>query len=133
MKKLLVIGLALAMTGCVSLSYVEKNELQYLSANGIDIDHAPGGFDAPNSVVVAGVLNILPGIGNFYLAFGRGNDSVQGVYGILNFLFWPWSIVWGAPQAAVDANTLNQREMLYFYHYNRYGKEELQRRGLELK
>ena len=133
MKKLLVIGLALAMSGCVSLSYHERNEIQYLAANGIDVNHGSGGFEAPNSIVLAGVLNVLPGFGNFYLALGQGGDGIQGVYGVVNLLFWPLSIVWGAPQAAIDANSLNKREMLYFYRYNQYGIEELQRRGLELK
>lgn len=133
MKKLFVIGLALAMTGCVSLSHVEKNEIQYLAANGIDVNHGSGGFEAPNSVVLAGVLNVLPGFGNFYLALGQGGEGIQGVYGVLNLLFWPLSVVWGIPQATIDANTLNKREMLDFYRYNQAGKEELQRRGLELK
>lgn len=118
MKRILVaMMLTAASAGCVSLSYVEKRELRELKAKGIDIDHGAGGFDAPNSIAAAGLLNVLPGIGNFYLACGRGNDSVQGVYGIINLLLWPYSVIWGAPQAAIDAHTLNQRELLYFYHY----------------
>ena len=133
MKRLLFASVAImtATTGCVSLSYTEKQELRYLEANGIDVDHGRGGFDAPNSVTAAGLLNVLPGFGNFYLMFGRGNDGVQGVYGVLNLLLWPISIVWGAPQAAIDAHTLNQRELLYFYHYEKSGRTEMQRSGLK--
>ena len=116
--------LAAASAGCVSLSYVEKRELRELKSKGIDVDHGAGGFDAPNSIAAAGLLNVLPGFGNFYLAFGRGNDSVQGVYGIINLLLWPFSVIWGAPQAAIDAHTLNQRELLYFYHYEMPEKDK---------
>lgn len=125
MKKLLIaMAFAVASAGCVSLSYVEKRELRELKAKGIDVDHGAGGFDAPNSIAAAGLLNVLPGFGNFYLAIGRGNDSVQGVYGIVNLLLWPYSIIWGAPQAAIDAHTLNQRELLYFYHYEMSAKDK---------
>lgn len=116
--------LAAASAGCVSLSYVEKRELRELKSKGMDVDHGAGGFDAPNSIAAAGLLNVLPGFGNFYLAFGRGNDSVQSVYGIINLLLWPTSIIWGAPQAAIDAHTLNQRELLYFYHYEMSDKDK---------
>lgn len=134
MKKLLLVaGFGLAVSGCVSLCYQERHDLEYLRANGIDVNHGRGGYEPPNSVVCAGALNLLPGFGNFYLAFGRGNDPVQGVFGFVNLLFWPISIVWAAPQAAVDAHTLNEREMLYFYRYDKCGKEELQRRNLELR
>ena len=134
MKKLLfAVVLGAVASGCLSLSYQEKREYRYLQANGIDIDHAPGGFEAPNSAAIAGGLNILPGFGNFYLAMGRGNDSPQAVYGVINLLFWPLSIVWGAPQAAIDANSLNQREMLYFYRYEPDGKKVMESRGLRFE
>jgi hypothetical protein len=133
LKLVVVFMLASTMVGCISLSYTEKNELKYLKSNGIDTAHARGGYDTPNSVWGAGLLNILPGFGNFYLAFGRGNDPVQGIYGVFNLLFWPISIVWAAPQGAIDAHTLNEREMLYFYHYEKAGKEEMQRSGLQFE
>jgi hypothetical protein len=82
--------------------------------------------------LAAGLLNVLPGFGNFYLAVGHGNDSVQCVYGLANIWFWPISIVWAAPQGAIDAGTLNEREMLYYYRYNDYGKKALEERGLKL-
>jgi len=131
-RLLMAVMLAACATGCISLSYHEKRERRYLQANGIDIDHAPGGYEAPNSAAIAGALNLLPGIGNFYLAAGRGNDSAQAVYGVVNLLFWPASIIWSVPQAAIDANTLNQREMLYFYHYEQDGKKAMSERGLKL-
>ena len=133
MKKLLVIGLALAMTGCISLSHREKNELRYLASNGIDMDYWAAGFEAPKSPALAGTLNLLPGVGNVYLGLGSGGETVQFAFGVVNFFLWPLSIFWGVPQAAIDAHTQNKREMLNFYRHNPYGIEELQRRGLELK
>ena len=119
--------------GCVSLTYQEKQNLALLRENGISVDRPAGNFEEPNSRLAAGLLNILPGFGNFYLAFGRGSEGVQCVYGLANFLLWPTSIVWAAPQGAIDAGTLNEREMLYYYRYNKYGKEALKQRGIVLE
>jgi hypothetical protein len=135
MKKVMVvimIGMMAALSGCVSLTYQEKQNLAMLKHNGITVDRPIGGFEEPNSRLAAGLLNVLPGFGNFYLAVGHGNDSVQCVYGLANIWFWPISIVWAAPQGAIDAGTLNEREMLYYYRYNDYGKKALEERGLKL-
>lgn len=119
--------------GCVSLTYQEKQNLVMLRENGITVDRPAGNFEEPNSRLAAGLLNILPGFGNFYLAFGRGSEGVQCVYGLANLWFWPISIVWAAPQGAIDAGTLNEREMLHYYRYNKYGKEALKERGIVLE
>jgi hypothetical protein len=79
---------------------------------------------------LAGGLNLLPGIGNFYLASGNGGESAHYIYGTLNLLTWPLSILWGVPQAIIDANTINQKELVYYYKYDKSGKiklEELKR------
>ena len=56
--------------------------------------------------VLAGVLNILPGFGNFYLAYGTQQSGQWGI-GLFNLLLWPISPIWGIPEAAIDAgNTL---------------------------
>ena len=54
------------------------------------------------------------------------------LYGFLNLLTWPLSIIWGIPEAAIDANTINERELVYFYTYDESGKQSLRNRGLEL-
>ena len=131
--KTITFGMALMMCGCVSLSYREQNEYNYLVRNDITLSHPVGSFKMPNSAWTAGLLNVLPGLGNFYLAFGDGNDPIQGAYGVINLLFWPISIVWGAPQAAIDAHTLNKREMLYYYHYDKGGKAAIEARGLKFE
>ena len=119
--------------GCVSLTYQEKQNLAMLRENGITVDRPVGNFEEPNSRLLAGLLNIGPGLGNFYLAFGRGCEGVQCVYGLANIWFWPMSIVWAAPQGAIDAGTLNEREMLHYYRYNKYGKQALKELGIVLE
>ena len=81
---------------------------------------------------VAAALNILPGIGNFYLASGNAGSSDHYVYGALNFLTWPFSWLWGIPEAAIDANNINKSEMLYYYRFDPKGKAELEKRNIVL-
>ncbi len=107
-----------ASTACESLSRADHAHLREIQAAGLDVD-APG----VKSPTTAGVLNLLPGIGNFYLASGT-DASGQWIYGTLNLLMWPLSVVWGIPQAAIDARTINQREAVYYYRYDPRGREE---------
>lgn len=118
--------------GCAHLSRQETIQLRELEAASVTIDHPVGYFERPNNPAAAALLNILPGFGNFYLAFGQGSDSTQAIYGAVNLLFWPLSILWGIPQAAIDANTLNERELLYYYLYDPQGKEDLNKAGITL-
>jgi len=109
-------------TGCVSLSPSDASKLNELRALGINeeavVKKSPG---------AAGALNILPGVGNFYLASGTREGS-QWTYGFLNLLFWPLSVVWSIPQAAIDAQTINKMETVYFYTYDPEGKRQLEAR-----
>ena len=136
MKKLwglsLVVGTML-LVGCTSLTRQEKIQLQHLKAQGITVDKPLGNYEKPASVAGAAALNLLPGVGNFYLGSGQAAESDHWLYGFLNLLTWPVSIVWGIPEAAIDANAINKREMLYYYQYDKMGKEELKRAGLTLE
>ena len=123
-KTLLVLSMVLLLSGCTHLTRQEEIELRQLSSQGITVDRPVGNYEKPATPVVAGALNILPGIGNFYLAMGNGGDSNHGIYGFLNLLFWPLSIVWSVPEAAIDATKINQREMLYYYKYDPQGKKD---------
>lgn len=105
------------LTACNSLTFRERQELASLRYNGVTVDRGPDGWEKPASPLAAGALNLLPGIGNFYLATGEGGDSTHYIYGILNFLTWPASVLWGVPEAAIDAKTINEREMLNFLKY----------------
>lgn len=124
MKTFIKLALILAsifyICGCTTLSKTEKTTLRELRTYGI----------MPNEVkvkepAIAGGLNILPGFGNFYLAIGT-DESSQWVYGTLNLLLWPISVVWGVPAAAIDAGTINKKETVYHYTYDRLGRSELE-------
>lgn len=119
--KIFVIAAALfALNGCASLSRSDEITLRELKASGISSTDIK-----VKSPALAGSLNILPGIGNFYLAAGT-NESGQWLYGFLNLLTWPISVLWGIPEAAVDANTINKQETVYYYTFDPTGKRELE-------
>ena len=116
MKKIIFISMIL-LSACTHLTASEQHQLRELKSQGIDVDHAQANWQKPASPATAGVLNLLPGIGNFYLACGNGAQSEHALYGVLNLLTWPISILWGIPEAAIDANVINQRELIYYYTY----------------
>lgn len=120
------------LCGCTHLTRQEEMQLQQLKGQGVSVDKPVGNYEKPASVGAAAALNILPGVGNFYLASGDGADSSHWLYGFLNLLTWPLSVVWGIPEAAIDANNINQRELLYYYTYNPHGKKELQKANVNL-
>lgn len=119
MKKLLTMALTVWLTGCVSLSYQEKIELMKLQQKGIDATVSANGWDKPASPALAGFLNLFPGFGNFYLGSGDAAEGTQIGYGIANLLLWPLSVVWGIPQAYSDADTINKRNLVFFYQYTK--------------
>ena len=131
-KTLAVVATALVLTNCTTLTRQEQTELNVLKGQGVTIDRPVGSWERPASPAGAGALNLLPGFGNFYLASGNGGDSSHYLYGALNLLTWPISILWGVPEAAVDAGNINKREMLYYYKYDAQGKKEAAKAGITL-
>lgn len=131
-KYILTASIAILLSACTSITYHEENTLRGLRSHGITVDKPIGEWERPNSPATAGLLNILPGVGNFYLASGNAGDSNQYMYGFLNLLTWPISIIWGIPEAAIDAGNINKRELIYYYTYDESGREALQKRGLEI-
>ncbi len=131
MKKTLLLSF-LFLGACTSLSGIENAKLHQLKAQGVTIDHPVGHYTKPASAIGAAALNVLPGVGNFYLAAGEAGESSHWLYGFLNLLTWPVSILWGIPEAAVDANTINKKEMLYYYTYDKQGQKDLQHAGVTL-
>ena len=132
MKKTFILAAIVTLSACTTLTKSEKDQLHLLKSNGITVDRPVGNYEKPASPAAAGLLNILPGFGNFYLASGNGAESSHWLYGAGNRLFWPISIVWGIPEAVVDANNINERELIYYYQYNPQGKQEIQRSGINL-
>lgn len=133
MQKFCFILLLALTAACTTLTKQEQNELRNLKAQGVTVDRPAGSFERPASPGGAAALNILPGFGNFYLASGNGGDSSHWLYGCLNLLTWPISILWGIPEAAIDANRINERELIYYYKYDRQGQKELAKEGKSLE
>lgn len=133
MRLFYLTALLLCLSACTTLTRQEQNELRNLKAQGITVDKPAGSFERPVSPGGAATLNLLPGIGNFYLASGNGGDSSHWLYGTLNLLTWPISILWGIPEAAIDANRINERELIYYYKYDRQGQKELAKEGKSLE
>lgn len=133
MKKILMfIVCATVISGCTSLTRQEQNQLRELQAQGVTVDRPVGSYEKPASGMAAGALNLLPGVGNFYLGTGNAAESSHILYGVVNLLLWPSSILWGVPEAAIDADVINKREMLYYYTYDERGKQELQKANITL-
>lgn len=120
------------LCGCTNLSRQEEINIRYLESQGVTIEKPAGSFVCPANPVAAGALNILPGGGNFYLANGNGADSSHWLYGGLNLITWPFSVLWGVPEAAIDANRINKREMIYYYQFDPQGSQELKKEGKKL-
>lgn len=114
MKKITYLLMIVTLSGCVSLTAEERDFSRQLEEQDITVDRPCGVWEAPASPAAAGALNLLPGFGNFYLASGNGGEGGQYLVGFANLLLWPWSILWGIPEATIDAQTINQRELNYY-------------------
>ena len=133
MKRTIVCVISMVLlAGCTTLTRQEQMQIRELQSQGVTVDRPVGGFEKPASGVAAGTLNLLPGFGNFYLGTGNGAESSHVLYGVVNLLFWPLSILWGVPEAAIDADNINKREMLYYYTYDEKGKQELKKAKVTL-
>lgn len=127
LKKTLVLFLiSVFLVSCTSLSSLERHKIAELESKGIRVPH-----EEVKNPGAAGALNILPGFGNFYLAVGT-NESDQWLFGFLNLLLWPISIVWGVPEAAIDASTINKRNSVYYYTYGPGNKEAAEAQAPQL-
>ena len=132
MKKTVLMFMVCLVCACTHLTRQEEMQLRTLKGQGVSVDKPVGSWEKPANPAAAAALNILPGIGNFYLAAGNGGDSTQYLYGTINLLLWPISILWGIPEAALDANRINERELIYYYQFDPLGKKELAKAGINM-
>lgn len=113
MKKSLFVSLLCLISACTTLTGHERLVLRDLKSDGISVENPTGMWEKPASPLLAGVLNLLPGFGNFYLGTGNAADGSQSIYGVVNLLLWPLSPIWGIPQAVIDAKTINERDLVF--------------------
>lgn len=100
--------------GCLSLSPEERRRLSELDELGYSLDMPPAGFSVPMDEMTVAGLNLLPGIGNDYLAC-KGAGESQWVLGLGNLLLWPVSPLWAVPEGYFDARTLNRRALASYW------------------
>lgn len=120
-KNVIFCILFVSFINCTSMRQADRDILYQLKECGISDTE-----QAIKSPGLAGILNILPGAGNFYLAVGSEETS-QWALGFLNLLLWPISIIWGVPEAVIDANIINKRETIYYYRFNDNGKAKFKK------
>jgi hypothetical protein len=116
MKKLTILFMFLIVS-CSSLTRYEKEELAALKyERDITVENPQTNkWEPPKNPVAAACLNLLPGVGNFYLC---SDDNDHCIYGALNLLTWPFSILWAVPDGAISSNTINERDLLLFYKHH---------------
>lgn len=124
MKKSLLVSLLCLISACTTLTGHERLVLRDLKSDGISVENPTGMWEKPASPLLAGVLNLLPGFGNFYLGMGNAADGSQSIYGVVNLLLWPLSPIWGIPQAVIDAKTINERDLVFYYEHTTDGQDE---------
>ncbi len=89
--KLITISLALLMTSCATVTSQQRQDLAEWESKGIMVEE--------KNEATAAVLNVLPGIGDFY----NGNVGL----GIANLLFWPASVLWAPVGGVTGAKERN--------------------------
>lgn len=102
--------LCVTCSSCTTLRPREHVEWQQLRRQGVEIEPV-------KSQAAAALLNLLPGIGNAYLAVGTGEQHEWAWFGF-NVLLWPISPVWGIPDGLVSARNINIRQTLELHHPN---------------
>jgi hypothetical protein len=116
---LLVVAVLVVGSGCVTMQLQDK-EL-YWEIKDLGLQES----GATVSPTYAGIISILPGAGNLYLAIQTGNGG-QWFASICNFLLWPVSCLWAIPETIVDGETLRKLQVVDYYRYSRDGKRQLE-------
>jgi len=120
LKTSAVLTLIVMLSGCMSLTPAEKNTIYELNSYGVKTCAVK--IKEP---ATAAWLNLLPGVGHFYLAYG--SDAAQPLMGIglFNLFTYPLSWFWGIPGAYGDAKVVNKKEQVRYYQYTPTGQEQL--------
>lgn len=117
MKKIFLI--LILLSACTSLSPNERFELLKLNEQGITVKNHDSSWEKSANPALAGCLNFMPGFGNLYLAGGEAAQEEHFTFAILNLFFWPVSIIWAVPEAYLDADIINKRDLIYHYSFRK--------------
>ena len=127
MKKVILVVACLVIMGmcqgCLSLSRSEREDLRMLKEYDLPLsDHNV------KSPILAATMNVLPGMGNIYLAINTDESAMWtgAAIGIVSWVVWPLSAIIAIPEGAIDAVTINRREAIYYYMRTDRGRAELQ-------
>ena len=118
-KSSAMLMLVVMLSGCMSLTQSEKNAVYELKAYGVKTCNVK-----VKDPAVAAWLNLLPGVGHFYLASGSEENQLWGM-AFFNLFTYPLSWFWGIPGAYSDAEVLNKKEQVRFYQYSPVGQKQL--------
>ncbi len=114
MRRLIpILTLAVLFAGCAHLTPAQEDLWNELVAKGEPI----AGYPVP---ALSAILSILPGGGQFC------NGQIG--LGIVNLLFWPLSVLWGLPSAAIDASTLRKKKSVEAYLQKKMSLERARNR-----
>ncbi len=114
-----VLVLVVMFSGCMSLTQSEKNAVYELKSYGVNTCSVK-----IKDPAVAAWLNVLPGVGYFYLV-SETEEKQLWYMGVLGVLTYPLSIAWGVPGAHSDAGVLNKKDQVRYYQYSPDGQEQL--------
>lgn len=105
-----ILTVSIFLTSCASMNSSQKRELSNWQAQNLEVQE--------KNKTTAALLNILPGIGDFY----NGNPG----YGVANLLLWPFSVLWAPVGGASGADEAN-------YFATKAYVEELETKKKKLK
>jgi len=107
-RKITLLLVVLITSGCAGgLNSIQKREYAAFQHDGVLIEE--------KTPALGGVLGILPGFGSFY--------AREPVYGILNLLLWPASVLWDPISGYDGAMTINYD--ITKYHIKKVKEQEI--------
>jgi len=116
LKKTITFSALLLLGGCLYLSPAEKQQIEQLRLQGVDVDNPPKipGTQKINPLPTA-LRSILGGKGDYELANADTKYPWFTVVGIANTITFPLSAFWAPFQTYHDALTINHLRTLEIY------------------
>ncbi len=118
-KTTTTVSALLLLSGCLYLSPSEKQQIEQLRQQGVDVDNPPKipGTQKINPLPTA-LRSILAGKGDYELANADTEYPWFMVVGIANTITFPFSALWAPFQTYHDALTINHLRTLELHRRN---------------